>query len=290
MRPAGFHVSRFDRLSNFRDVAFPFLLEREAENNLLIGLLDRIDKQSDALICVVRNDQRVVGAAIQTDPARNLLLSHMTDPCAQALADALVVQSVSLPGVHGASPAVESFAERWRCERNVNLRTGMRLGIYKLRRVIQPPPVPGYMRPAGLADLALTARWSQEFGEAVGEHPSTVDFEQTARKRIDAGEIYFWEVNAQPVSMAAATGPTPSGIRIALVYTPPPLRRRGYASGLVAMLSRKLLDSGRTFCFLFTDLANPTSNKIYQQIGYELVCHQHQILFDNPAVSPPVDS
>ena len=60
-------------------------------------------------------------------------------------------------------------------------------------------------------------------------------------------------------------------MRINRVYTPPEFRGRGYASNLVASLSRHLLDSGRKFCFLFTELANPTSNKIYQQIGYHPV-------------------
>jgi predicted GNAT family acetyltransferase len=71
--------------------------------------------------------------------------------------------------------------------------------------------------------------------------------------------------------MAGHTGPTPNGIRVISVYTPPHLRGRGYASACVAALSQRLLDQGRKFCFLFTDLANPTSNHIYQEIGYEPV-------------------
>ena len=81
------------------------------------------------------------------------------------------------------------------------------------------------------------------------------------------------------VSMAIWTGLTPHGVRIGMVYTPPQFRGRGYASNCVAALTRRLLDSGRSFCFLFTDLANPTSNKIYQAIGYRHVCDFRKILF-----------
>jgi predicted GNAT family acetyltransferase len=33
-----------------------------------------------------------------------------------------------------------------------------------------------------------------------------------------------------------------------------------------------LLDQGKQFTSLFTDLSNPTSNSIYQKIGYQPVC------------------
>jgi uncharacterized protein len=82
-----------------------------------------------------------------------------------------------------------------------------------------------------------------------------------------------------PASMAGAGAPTPNGIRIGPVYTPPEHRRRGYASALTAALTRYLLDGGRRFCFLYTDLANPTSNAIYQQVGYTHVCDVEQHRF-----------
>ena len=71
--------------------------------------------------------------------------------------------------------------------------------------------------------------------------------------------------------MAGVGGLTPHGIRIGPVYTPPELRGHGYASNLVAGVTQRQLDAGRDYVFLFTDLANPTSNKIYQDIGYQPV-------------------
>jgi uncharacterized protein len=83
--------------------------------------------------------------------------------------------------------------------------------------------------------------------------------------------LVLWEVEGTPVSMAGYSGSTPNGIRVAPVYTPPKNRGKGFAGACVAALSQKLLDDGRKFCFLYTDLANPTSNHIYQTIGYEPV-------------------
>jgi hypothetical protein len=94
----------------------------------------------------------------------------------------------------------------------------------------------------------------------------------------DMRGIYLWE-DAQRVSLTGYSGPTRNGIRIGPVYMPPEFRRQGYASALVAGVSQHLLDTGRKFCFLFTDLANPTSNKIYMRIGYEPVCDMDEYNF-----------
>ena len=83
-----------------------------------------------------------------------------------------------------------------------------------------------------------------------------------------------------PVSMAAGTRPIVHGITVNRVYTSPALRRRGYATACVAALSQRLLDEGYQFSMLFTDLANPTSNNIYQQIGYRPVCDFRETRFE----------
>ncbi|HKZ79128.1 MAG TPA: GNAT family N-acetyltransferase, partial [Pyrinomonadaceae bacterium] len=89
---------------------------------------------------------------------------------------------------------------------------------------------------------------------------------------------FLWE-DPQPVSLTSYGGPTPNSVRIGPVYTPPEFRRRGYASACVAAASQYLLDSGRKFCTLFTDLGNPTSNHIYQVIGYAPVCDVDEYRF-----------
>ena len=89
----------------------------------------------------------------------------------------------------------------------------------------------------------------------------------------------IWE-DGERVSLAGWGSPTPNGIRIGPVYTPPEYRRRGYGSASTAAATARNLAAGRRFCFLYTDVANPTSNKIYMDIGYEPVCDSVEFAFD----------
>ena len=90
----------------------------------------------------------------------------------------------------------------------------------------------------------------------------------------------LWEDGDEPVSIAGWGGRTPNGIRIGPVYTPPDRRSRGYGSAVTAAVSASQLAGGRQFCFLYTDLANPTSNRIYMDIGYEPVCDSVDYAFE----------
>jgi uncharacterized protein len=135
--------------------------------------------------------------------------------------------------------------------------------------VHQVTPIPaGRLRSALPSDLPIVSRWVEGFLYDVHEDGDPQDI---AQRRIREGTFFLWEA-VGPVSMAAASGKTPRGIRVNFVYTPPESRNRGYASACVAALSQLLLDGGNEYCCLYTDLANPTSNKIYRQIGYEPVC------------------
>ncbi|OLC52185.1 MAG: hypothetical protein AUH85_17685 [Chloroflexi bacterium 13_1_40CM_4_68_4] len=119
----------------------------------------------------------------------------------------------------------------------------------------------------------MVAGWFHAFGVEAQPHLVTAreDARANAEGWIARGGLRVWEDGGEVVSMAGSSGPTPHGIRVGAVYTPPDKRRRGYASALVAALSQEQLDAGKRFCFLYTDLANPTSNKIYMDIGYEPV-------------------
>ncbi len=153
--------------------------------------------------------------------------------------------------------------------------------IYRLTRVVPPRPVPGSVRVATQADRDLVVTWTEGFmRDALGE-ADPADVVETADRWLSGRErtLYLW-VDGEPVSLAGVGGPTPNGIRIGPVYTPPAARRRGYASALVAAVSQAELDAGRRFCFLFTDLANPTSNHVYQDIGYEPVRDVDAYSFD----------
>jgi predicted GNAT family acetyltransferase len=120
--------------------------------------------------------------------------------------------------------------------------------------------------------------WVAAFAEEA--HAEHVDAPGFVDARLQgSGGIVVWEHDGV-VSLAGYGGRTPNGIRIGPVYTPPEKRRNGYASALVAELSRRLLDEGRSHCFLYTDLANPTANRIYMDVGYELVAESAEIAFE----------
>jgi len=101
-------------------------------------------------------------------------------------------------------------------------------------------------------------------------------------RKIEAREIRVWETQGRLTSMAAGARPTGKGITLNLVYTPKDLRRKGFATALVADLSRIFLEEGYRFCTLFTDLDFPTSNHIYQRIGYRPVSDFLEIGFEAP--------
>ena len=117
-------------------------------------------------------------------------------------------------------------------------------------------------------------KWAHAFTDETG----AVMDERKAHQAIAAGSLFLWE-DKEPVSMAMWQGQTPNDVRVSFVFTPMDRRNRGYASACVAALSQHLLDQGHQFCFLFTDLANPTSNHIYQRIGYHPVCDVSDYLF-----------
>jgi predicted GNAT family acetyltransferase len=155
--------------------------------------------------------------------------------------------------------------------------------VYELRSVRPVHGVAGRLRDATPGDRPLLVRWTAEFhAEALGEsdHSRIEDSVDAAFVPSPEGRrLFLWEVDGAPVSMAGVAGRTPRGIRVGVVYTPPALRSRGYASACVAAVSQAQLDAGREACFLFTDLANPTSNAIYQAIGYEPVADSEVYAF-----------
>jgi GNAT superfamily N-acetyltransferase len=284
-------VVRSSSVADFLARAGEFLGEREAENNLIFGILSNVEADPTQYAGVpylasVVHGGRVVCAAIRTPPWR-LVISEMDHPAAaHLLAEdlrAAGAHGAGLPGVVGPSAAAGHFAEAWGEATGVPARLGRHERSFRLQRVIPPRPASGALVRSRPEHRALLAEWSEAFHvEAIGSSAPAQDFDANADRWIRGiGRTgYLWVDDGRPVSLAGAGGLTPNGIRIGPVYTPPDLRGRGYASNLVAGVSQLQLDAGRTFVFLFTDLANPTANKIYQDIGYEPVIDIDEYEFD----------
>ena len=274
-------------VDEFLAAAGGFLEAREAEHNLLFGIASAIRATPEVFAedppqfaTVTDAGGRVAAATLRTPP-HNQVLSSIDD---MAAVDALVqaLRDEPLPGVLGPTEAAARFAAGWSATGKAT-RVEVAERIFRLERVIPPErPASGSWRLAEPRDRDLIARWVVDFtAEAAPEDAPLPDPAGTADRWIERrGRVaYLWEDGGEVGSFVGAGGETPHGIRIGPVYTPPPLRGRGFASSLTAAVSADQLANGRQFCFLFTDLANPTSNKIYQAIGYEPVCDVDQYRF-----------
>ena len=253
--------------------ALPLLLEDEARHNLLLGVAgvvrDRPETYPEARFWCVD------GAAAMQTPPHNLILAKPRDRT--ALERLVAAIDVELPGIVGAVPEADSFVELWaRPSRRIFAQ-----GIYALDRVLPPPAGPGAYREAGETDEDLILDWFRAFAEEA-THGSVPIRREQVRARLDSpeGGVGLWEDGGAVVSLCGYGSPTPNGVRIGPVYTPPELRGRGYATSLTAEVSERRLAAGRRFCFLYTDLANPTSNAIYERIGYRRVAESAEISFD----------
>lgn len=177
-------------------------------------------------------------------------------------------------GVNGAVRWADPFARAWaEVGATATLRREMR--AFELRTVTPPREPEGAFRAAVAAYGPLMERWVVAFGDDIDERVSADDAHNTVDRLTSAGDLWVWERRGEVVSMAAITRRTPWSSNVALVYTPPQERGKGYASAVVARLSQLELDAGQDWCALFTDVQNPTSNHIYAEIGYEPRCDFH---------------
>lgn len=265
-------VLRFDDAREFREQADPLLLANEAANNLILGVtgnvIERPDSYEAFLGWVVVDDGRPAAASAQTVPY-NLILAV---PGSKEAVELLASEIGDIPGVVGCRPGVDDFV----AARTEGHRLKMSQGVFQLEAVTFPGSVEGVSRPALLDEKdELADMWIAFEEEAIGYVEDAEGTRKNIRLRIETQSprhgAWVHEVGQRIVSLSGHSGPTPNGIRIGPVYTPPEHRGRGYASQLVAAQSQWLLDNGRRYCFLFTDLANPTSNSIYKRIGYRQI-------------------
>lgn len=273
-------VETYDDAGRFRAVADSLLLEAEAVNNLILGVSGAAAEDpgafEDFMAWVVIDQGEPVAAAARTPPHNLILAIARSDEAVRLLAD----EVGDLPGVIGCVPGVDRFVEA----RPEEAQRTMSQGIFQLDAVVMPPAVEGVSRPARLAELDELVEMRLAFEEeAIGRVDDPAMSRRATERRVEEQSPRFglWvhEVEGRLVTISGHSGGTPNGIRIGPVYTPPAHRGRGYASSLVATESQWLLDHGHNYCFLYTDLANPTSNSIYQRIGYHQIAQSAEYSF-----------
>lgn len=270
-------------IAGFVDLALPWAAREPVLNNVLTtqaeAVRDGRRSYDNALwITVLDNGGDVVGAAMHTPPY-NLFVCPMPVDAAQQIAEAIAMTRARPAGVSGDTATAREFVRAWQDAVGASARPGMAARIYRLDAVVPPPPVAGWLRVAERVDHDLLVDWINAFlreavpGEAHDDVAGVMD-----GVLADQGG-YLWEVDGRPVCYAAARLPAAGVSRIGPVYTPPAHRRRGYAGACVAEVSQRTLDAGAKLCALYTDLSNPTSNGVYQRLGYQPVGDSQEYIF-----------
>jgi GNAT superfamily N-acetyltransferase len=217
-------------------------------------------------------------AALRTPPWP-LLTSPLEGGGAEEFTGPWLEADPEVSAVSGVPSTARAIAAAWATLTGGTTRCRLSEAMHALEEVVDPArPAPGRLRPAHASERDLFVGWMREFGNEADLGP-----DDQAAVLVDASlrrqELMVWEDGA-PVSMLVSNPCVAGVVRIGLVYTPPAHRRRGYATSAVAAASRAALADGARRCMLYTDVSNPTSNKIYAEIGYRRCGEWEVIEFD----------
>lgn len=271
---------------------FDVLMRDESQNMILLGNLimgregkDNTDWRDPAnwWMAAVSDAGGIRLTALMTPP-HNLVLYATDNVILPDAIDCLIdgLQDVEIPGVLAEKNLAKQFSDRYAARKGIAWQVVMDQRIHELSAVNPDIPAIGTMRLLDEKDMHFFPYWVEAFYAAGTYGKTEMAIPRDAehyRYRLAAKKIYVLEEGGMPVSMAGFTRELPTAVGVAFVYTPPYFRGRGYATSLVAQLSRLALDKGYRRCVLYTDLANPTSNSIYRKIGYVPVCDSLQTRF-----------
>lgn len=280
-------LSRHSSAAEFLRVAEPSLAQDEVANNVTYGVALRLAAEPDRFdqtpyLATIQEDGGMICAALMTPPYR--LTLYVETPLAPAAFDLLIDDlregNWPVPGVTAEVAAARLFAERWQANTGESYHVEVQMRAFELRAVKWPSLPPGCLRQAAPEDAQMVWQWYCDFTqEAIPSDPMPTL--PNVQRSINGGNVFLWD-DGSPVCLVARGRRLPHGYSVGPVYTPPAQRGRGYASACTAAVSQAILDGGADFCTLFTDLANPTSNGIYQRIGYQPVCDFTEYTFEAP--------
>ncbi|MFH9721841.1 GNAT family N-acetyltransferase [Streptomyces sp. NPDC017254] len=261
----------------FRAAAAPLLAAEPARNTAVLTLMDRAER----LGWWTAPDGGVAGV-LAVSPSRVLAFGAITVEAARALASEVLGGAAEEPAeVRGETGPAEAFAEAFATATGRSWTPTVRMRLFRLGALTPPDPAPpGRARAAGAADIPPVAAWAREFARDIGEDADAEDFTGPVTERITERRLLLWEgPDGRPVSTASVSRTIEGQARVHLVYTPPAERGRGYAAGVTEAVSRAALDGGAAQVLLFTDLSNPTSNALYQRLGYRPVADHLGVTF-----------
>lgn len=280
---------RFASAQAFLARCEPWLLRAELEHSVVLSVAHALARDDHPFkppifMACVEEDGEVVGCALRPPPD-GLTLTRMPLTAAVALASELSELYDDFPDVSGPEREATAFAGKWAEESGGAASLAARMRWYAAERVDEPAvPARGALRLAESEDLAWLVSWASQYAVEVR---TSVDVAAFFARRVATRSMYVWE-DGEPRSVVAVSGITPNSARISAVFTPPEYRNHGYASIAVAVVTQAALQSGRRWCVLSADLANPQANAIYRRIGYQPTCDAVAITFDS-AAHPPRD-
>ncbi len=257
-------------LEEFADTAGEFLRSRPVQHTVHLTLVGRLRRQGlhaygpdDPVFGWWQPAGAAVGGVLLQTPPHPVLFSAIPPEAGPAAAEALAGRP--LTGVNLPAGAVEGFTARWPRPATVQMRTR----LYRLETLTAPPAPDGAARTATTDDRELLLRWTDAFHDDIGERGQ--DIARQVDDLLEFGGMTVWESGGEPVSMAGRSRASAGMARILNVYTPPDRRGRGYGGAATVAATEAALADGVTDVVLFTDLANPTSNGLYQRLGYRPV-------------------
>ncbi|MFC0628588.1 GNAT family N-acetyltransferase [Kribbella deserti] len=262
--------------AEFEKIVFGFLQQDPVLNTVLLGNVhERASRpvpgedEPPMLVSVHDPAGQVIGAAMRT-AGRGVHLGGLRADLAPEVAATYASLCPEAPHVSGTADAARAFADTWSTLTGRGFTEGRGTRLHRLDVLVEPT-VSGAARRAAAADAELCAHWGGAFEDEVALSGGTKEMQLAwARSQIERGTLWLWEDQGEVVSLASFR-PSIFGVsRIGPVYTPAERRGRGYASAVTAAVSRQIVAAGSLAC-LYTDLANPTSNKIYAALGYRPV-------------------
>ncbi len=283
---------QYSHLPSFYQDVYPLLMLHETQNliplgNLIIGYegKDQTGWRNPAhwFMATVKSGTTIHLVALMTPP-HNLTLyatgNHIHPQAVHCLIQGLT--STSIPGILAEKTLAEYFSKAYTSFTGKNATIAMKQRIYELTHVSPTIETMGKVRLLEEKDLSFFPYWLEAFHTASTYGTTIMPIPQEKEPylyHVATKKMYILEDKGVPVSMAGYTREMENATSVSKVYTPPYYRQKGYATSLVAQISQLALEKRFVKCVLYTDLANPTSNSIYQKIGYQPVCDSLQIHF-----------
>lgn len=262
-------------IENFLLMNEEILLIRESFYNLMLGLAyglrDKKIESSDPLYYSIEVNGKVAGCALRSNHDKPFIVTEISNELIDLLIKDLISNNIELAAIVGPEEPTTYFKDQWTNIKDLDFKLNIHLGVYECSQIIFPKLLTGELVEAALVDEVLVKKYLIGFWQDCFPNQVLVNenIEKLMSQLLKNKSLFFLKnTNNEIVSMAANSRSTLNSGTISLVYTPPEQRGFGYGSTVVALVSERIMKNGKKFTNLFTDLTNPTSNSIYQKIGY----------------------